>query len=274
MSDTRIHKSTLKSLISELLDSQYDFDVQDAVNVNPVVDPSAAVTDPMNPKFVPQDASEFGVAINSLVKSLPVESIPKVYKTLKDVLKSKEIDVNDRDDKMTQSKNNKTVEESIRAAVRKILIEMNPNLNVKNENDDEDNAPKPKRGRTKAYKDTALGGVSSVGGKSFEEIAQELGLSTAGAKRAVDMAVSKLRWLVGHGIENLEILVLNAVNDYIEMLAETGELTPADVQLMKDHPQLIRELDGFREYLATVIKRERRKEEKEKRGHEVDDDGD
>jgi len=39
------------------------------------------------------------------------------------------------------------------------------------------------------------------------------------------------------------------------MLNKTGELTAADVQLMKDHPDIVRELDGFREYLHNTIRR-------------------
>jgi response regulator RpfG family c-di-GMP phosphodiesterase len=60
--------------------------------------------------------------------------------------------------------------------------------------------------------------------------------------------------------EELELLTLVAVKDYINMLKKTGELTAADIKLMQDHPSITAELDGFREYLAKVIRRARKVE--------------
>jgi hypothetical protein len=105
-----------------------------------------------------------------------------------------------------------------------------------------------------------------VGGASFEEIAKELDFSVAGAKQAVDKALEKAKWLAQDIAEDdLEIMVLTTMNDYVNMLAKSGELSAADVQLMKDHPDIVRELDGFREFLATAIKRMR------KQGQKVED---
>lgn len=271
MSGSKINKDSLRSMINELLNSN-SFD-DDVVNINPTVDPSASLTDPMNPRFVPQNSVEFNVGLNSIIKNVPIESIPKIYKSLKDVIKSKEdeLPIKQDDDDMTNDKEKTQFEESVRVAVRKILSEINPKFSADSDDedtseygdeDDLDNEDSPKR-KKKAYKSTALGGMSDVDGMSFEEIAKELGYSVAGAKRAVDMAIEKLRWLAtGIDPDDLEILILQSINDYIDMLAGTGELTPADVQLMKDHPQIVRELDGFREYLGTVIRRRRKADQK------------
>jgi hypothetical protein len=139
-------------------------------------------------------------------------------------------------------------------------------------------------GRGHAYKSTAIGGMSNVDydpekghikPATFEEIAQELGFSVAGAKQAVDKAILKAKWLQqysddtaeGDAFEgdDLEIMILMAINDYIKMLSkgigvDDGEepLTAADIKLMKDHPDIVRELDGFREFLHTYIKRARK----------------
>jgi hypothetical protein len=103
--------------------------------------------------------------------------------------------------------------------------------------------------------------VSDVGGASFQDIAAELGFSVAGAKQAVDKAMAKAQWLgqlEEESPEELEILVLSAINDYIKLLTKSGELTAADVQLMKDHPDIVRELDGFREFLDKSIRKARK----------------
>lgn len=117
--------------------------------------------------------------------------------------------------------------------------------------------------KRKAYKSTALGGMSDVGGASFEQIAKELGFSIAGAKQAVDKALEKARFLLNDmDDEDREILTLTAMNDYIKYLTKSGELTPADIQLMKDHPDIVRELDGFREFLHNHIRRARKADQK------------
>ena len=50
------------------------------------------------------------------------------------------------------------------------------------------------------------------------------------------------------------------MKDYINTLKKTGELSAADVKLMQDHPAIVSELDGFREYLAKVIRKARKVE--------------
>lgn len=103
-----------------------------------------------------------------------------------------------------------------------------------------------------------IGALGVVGAASFEDIAKETGMSVSGAKQAVDKALLRFKFLhqaMENDPEEVEIMVLTAMNDYINMLNKTGELTAADVQLMKDHPDIVRELDGFREYLHNTIRR-------------------
>ena len=288
--------------------------------VNAVVDPSAAVTDPINPNFRPQDKTEFGIAVNQLVKNLPDTKMPKLYDTVKDALDKEEQkeDEEDMDTKAAQG-GTKQVEEAVRKVVRGILSDINPRWQLTEapprkepgpvvgdlppvkkipagvhgaeymrrrekyqgdlkkilgktdldapepeEPDLDADAPEsaeatPEPAKRRAYKGTAIGGMSDVGGASFEEIAKELGFSVAGAKQAVDKALEKAQFLAqGMDEDDREILVLNAMNDYIAMLNKTGELAPADVQLMKDHPDIVRELDGFREFLHNAIRRQRK----------------
>jgi len=100
---------------------------------------------------------------------------------------------------------------------------------------------------------------TDVGGASFKQIAQELGYaSESGAKQAAEKAMAKVQFASKMDPDQLQIVVLTAMNDYIDFLNKSGELTSADVQLMKDHPAIVSELDGFREFLDKYVKREMR----------------
>lgn len=321
--------------------------------VNAEVDPSAAVTDPVNPNFTPQNKTEFGIAVNQLVKNLPDTELPELFDTVKTAIDQNE-EQKDEEEMTKQAAQGGTtqVEEAVRKQIRKVLAEMNPrwgNISeakpvdwsslppVTNPNnvvprripagehgaeyqrrieknkadlrkglgkavDTIDSAIRPEElgieeppvvdlgdeapastapasgetpvnpedptvgdgvpdapGKRKAYKSSALGGMSDVGGASFEKIAQELEFSVAGAKQAVDKAFEKAKFLFQDMDEDdREILILTAMNDYIGYLVKSGELTSADVQLMKDHPDIVRELDGFREFLHNHIRRARK----------------
>lgn len=278
------------------------------VNVDPNVDPSIAVTDPINPDFKPQTRTEFGVAVNQLVKDLPDTQMPGLFDTVKMAIDQKE-EV-DQEDEMkikqaaggTGVKKEGRIERAIRNSIRKILAEAPPKkfgpvvgdlppvkkipagehggeYNRKKEKyhgdlktilgkaatsgenvDDIDEPVSAEPKRAHAYKATALGGVGE-GGATFEEIANELGFSVAGAKQAVDKALEKLKYVGGMDDTDLDDLVLTAMNDYINMLAKSGELSSADVQLMHDHPDITTDLDGFREFLHNYIRKERKIDE-------------
>jgi hypothetical protein len=297
--------------------------------VNPVVDQSAPVTDPVNPNFTPQTKTEFGVAVNQLVKNLPDTEMPGLFTTVKTAIDKEEENKEEDDMEKKAAQGGTTqVEEAVRKAIRKELAKMNPrwSKNLREarpkefgpvvgplppvtkipagvhggeymrkfnkhhgdlktmlgkdvdavvpepeevppseENPEATETPgvsstdTPEIGKRGAYKSTAIGNMADVNGASFEKIATELGFSVAGAKQAVDKALEKAQW-IGQELEedDREILVLTAMNDYIKYLTKSGELTSADIQLMKDHPSIVRELDGFREFLHNAIRRTRK----------------
>jgi hypothetical protein len=283
------------------------------------------VTDPVNPNFTPQSKTEFGIAVNQLIKNLPDTDMPELYDTVKAAIKDKAKKENEENmNKKTSQSKTTQVETAVRQVVRKMLEDMNPrftpNLSEakpfdwknappvtgplppvkkipagihgseymrrieKNKADlkrslgkaataidapitDDEFGIEPEspeltmsdKPKHRAYKSTALGSMSDVGGKSFEDIAKELNFSVAGAKQAVDKALEKAKFLAQNISEDdLEIMILSAINDYIKYLTKSGELTAADVQLMKDHPDIVRELDGFREFLHNYIRRARK----------------
>lgn len=285
------------------------------VKVNSEVDPSIMVTDPVNPDFTPQNKTEFGVAVNQLVKNLSDSEMPQLFNVVKSAIDTKAITQEDEDMKSKAVQGgSENVEETLRRHIRKMLSEADlppvkkipfgvhggeAQRHIDKSKDwlrrsmgkaiDDYEKPAPEEpvnpedptvgdgvpdapGKRKAYKSSALGAMDDIDydedrgerePMSFVEIAKELGFSVAGAKQAVDKALEKAQFLARDMDEDdREILILTAMSDYIDKLNKSGELNPADVQLMKDHPEIVRDLDGFREYLHNVIRKARNTDQK------------
>lgn len=311
--------------------------------VNSNVDPSIAVTDPVNPRFKPQDKTEFSVALGQLVRNMPDTDMPGLYDDIKSAIddRAEKKDKANMDTKAAQG-GTKQVEEAVRQVVRDVVGASNarrarvseapegqapperkplprrlkkgeqpgPVVNLhdlppvkkipagihggeymrrieKNKQDlhktmpkavadlerpvvdDDEGAlgPEAEPAKKRAYKSTAIGGMSDVQGATFEDIAKELDFSVAGAKQAVDKALDKAKWIAKFvdpadpdalDVEDLDIIVMSAMNDYIKYLAKSGDVSSEDVRLMKDHPDIVTELDGFREYLHNHLRRARK----------------
>lgn len=261
MPNVVVSDRALRELVNEALDGVGFGDLTvpdpDPIEPNAVVDPSAADTDPMNSNAVPQNRVELDVAMKRLSRDVPDDMVPSVFKAAKAAISIEKEKREEGDSMKTKNENN--VEETVRRAVRKVLSEINPRFDTSysgidygtSADDDDDDDKKPKR----AYKSTAIGNMADVGGASFDEIAKELGFSIPGAKQAVDKALLKAQFVAKSDPDELEIIVLTTMNDYIKKLAKTGELSSADVELMKNHPEIVRELDGFREFLHSALKR-------------------
>lgn len=256
------------------LDRQTTGDVTNVspVNVSDVVDPSAAVTDPGNQDFKPRNRIELKSALSSMMDSISDDDASKFYEKMQDAAK-KEDDMN---------KEVKKVEEMVRKAVRKMLSEAGPYRDtgmsysgpmtgsaavkagfveceacdgegILDDGTDcsvcKGKGAVPSKGRKNVM-------MTDVGGASFDQIAKELGYAgPPGARQAVDKALEKARFVATMDPDELQIITLTAMNDYVDMLNKSGELTAADVQLMKDHPSITATLDGFREFLDKVLKK-------------------
>ena len=258
-------------------------------NVSAVVDPSAAQTDPGNPNFKPRNRKELQSAISCMVDDISDDGAVDFYDALQDAKKQRD----DEDEKM--KKDDKKVEEAVRKAIRNILKEAKPkkspeftvtnprgitptvvpagqhggefsrNLEKRKSKlkgvmdkwkDDEDAAPMVRADAPAAGRERKNVMQTDIGGASFKEIAKELGYaSESGAKQAAEKAMAKVRFASNMDADELQILSLHAMKDYVDFLKGSGELTAADVQLMLDHPGIVSELDGFREFFDKYMKR-------------------
>lgn len=123
---------------------------------------------------------------------------------------------------------------------------------------DGDEAPVPAR---RGWGSKVGSDVDTSGGADFKSIAAELGFSTSGAKSAVDKAIRKsqfMRKLQLEDPEGFEELLLTAIDDWLDYLTSSGELTDDDKTFLKTDPNMIaavQEGDEFREFLHKYILR-------------------
>lgn len=305
-----IEESALRDVLREAMESGSNshLDPKMPVRVNPVVDPSAAETDPSNSNFIPQNKTELLSALRLMCDVEDDANVPVVYITIKDALEKEQGE---------EMKKNQS-ESTIRAAIRKMLSEISaaekrqmaadklwselPNVDpakyppvTKVPTGVSSKAGTPAEQRAKFEKnkaqlqktfstmktsdleDDSVGGVddgpkgrknvmmTDVGGSSFKEIAKELGFAAeSGAKQAVEKALDKAKFVTKMDLfdpDTLEILVLQSMSDYIDVLSSSGELSPEEVKLLKDHPSLVRELDGFREFLDKDLRKAKKTSE-------------
>lgn len=279
MSRVVVTKSALREFISDLIGGshltwQTTGDVGNfPVGVSGVVDPSAAQTDPGNEKFVPQNRAELRSAMSSMIDDMSDDDVLSFYNSLLDAVDG----IKNKEKKMDDVKK---VEQIIRSAIRKMLSEaelppvkkippgvhgaeymrdlerrkkmIKHSLKSMPLDEPEEAAQEEPTGRKNIM-------MTDVGGASFKDIAKEMGYaSESGAKQAVEKALEKARFASSMDPDDLEILVLTAMNDYVAFLNKSGELTAADVELLKSHPEIVSDLEGFREFLNSALKKAQR----------------
>lgn len=246
------------------------------INVNPVVDPSAAVTDPTNQNFSPGSKQELMVALQAMVDQIPDTGVVDFYEHVKDNPKK------DKEDKEMQKRSKSKVEESIRLAIRKILAEANPSLPVSNqptikptvygmgisgrkpgsrggpptpaqraELEKELNRSFLEDEEIKSSKKNLM--MTDVGGVGLAELAKEFGFKNPnGVLQWINKILAKLRIRMENP-EQLRVLTLEALQEYIEELAETSEMPEEEKQMMKDNPDIVEDLETFKIYLKNKL---------------------
>ena len=117
------HQTTrqkMKITVSEFAIRQLIKEKLTPVDPNPVVDPSAAVTNPQNKNFNPGSVAEFQVGLNSHLEDLPVEKLRSSYEEIVGVLTKKK---SSKGDKKMRSRKMTVAEAIIRKHIRKIISE-------------------------------------------------------------------------------------------------------------------------------------------------------
>jgi hypothetical protein len=286
-----IREGTLRRIVTILLEDKTLGPAM--INVNPVVDPSAAVTDPSNPNFKPGSKAELNVALTSLINNLSDDKIGDAYDSVVDVFNSPK----EAEEEKEMKKDTKS-EHLVRLAVRNLMSEISKKKEeeaakmwASRPSSEEAKAaflarggkitrlPPESRGIAKGPASPAVAKlrkelekmpddidqapaasnlmVSDVGGMGLKELAAEFGFKNPnGVLQWINRVLSKVRTRT-ENFEEFQVLTLEALNDYIEELAAASdpELTPEDVQLMKDNPQIVAELDSFKIYLNNKLRK-------------------
>ena len=261
MSMKTISLSKLRLLVREALDGKEGAIVYtpapEVVQLSAVVDPSEDSSVPCNPNFKPHDKVEFSVAVNNLIRNLGDDKMPDLYQAMEDAVQSANEEAEDEEEARmrVEAKVERVLRQAVRQVLRKEGFESEEGVGIDYFAEEPPPPPKDRR---------KMSTMQDVGGATFEEIAKETGLSVAGAKAAVDKAMRVAQFLAQDlDYDERELIVLTAIRDYIQKLQKSGELTSADLRIMQDHPDIMRELDGFRDFLRNYIRRAERAHKKE-----------
>ena len=253
------------------------------VSVSSVVDPSASKTDPGNFNHVPTNRMELRAVVSNMIDDISDDDVVEFYSSFRDVIHSNE----EKDDKEKKMTRNKNVEESIRRSIRRMLNEAGPYRDTgMSYSGPMTDTPAPRAGMQTCEACDGSGdtedGVSDcptckgkgyvpstgrknkmmtdVGGATLQQIANEMGYSIAAATKAIELALQKARFIATMDENDLEIIVLTTINDYINKLGAAAGLSQSDIALMKEHPNIVVELDSFRVFLDRALRKVRKKQ--------------
>lgn len=281
MDTIRVTKTALCEFIKEALNGQIEGGSEtNPVKINNVVDQQAPITDPTDRDFIPQNQQELSSAISKLVKSIDDEDVSDVYN---DIVKSF-----DQQKEKVDMKKTSVTETVVRNHIKKLIREMfDDELDNELSGEDLTSLKKSKRAKREEEEDLDDDklskkkknlSVADIEGGNLKDIAKEFGGSVAGAKRVTDVALDKAKggfellqtdgteiierlkeedpeigeiidqFEAEYGASKLAALLALAVDNYIDDISDTGEVTDADVELLRKNPTIVADLDNFREY--------------------------
>lgn len=250
------------------------------VSVNSVVDPSAVVTDPDNPNYTPQNKSELQMSLNALTGNVSDDKVVDVYNAVKEVIDSLTKEKSEKEDPgMKDTK----VEALIRAHVRKMLREAAGGHAEGPSSAGLSSMIGSSRGKSPCEKCDGIGTdpetgseckacdgsgevetgkkydtVKDVGGATLQQLAASIGQKSAGKiNDLIDSSMAKVKdrveYLPNETIDKIYNTVMKAYDDYVQELIGTGELTPADIQFLADHPDAAyEEFEGLADFRAEI----------------------
>lgn len=288
MHKIKTKKSALRGLVSEVMfgsgmqRTSYEQPVSDEPPVkqserSSIEDIRSPVDPPTeDPDYVPSNRHELSAAAAKMANALDDSIVAKYYEELKRLTKrALDGDLTDEKTKtedepvpivpgsstMNADDDATKTEAAVRKQVAKVIAEVGGlsfsgwDYTDDDDEEDEDDFMSDKEPKKRKKSTT----VTDVSGASLDQIARELGFAAPiGAKAFIDRTLEKFKHLFVLRQEDpieFDKFLLMGVNEYIEYLQSSGELTPEDVELMKRNPAIVVELDGFREYVHKFVKR-------------------
>ncbi len=215
------------------------------VRVNALMDSedSSSPLDPNvdDPDFMPMNPNELAAACSKMARRVNPEDVMGFYNKFKKLISSTEEATNDSMPVGNVESVDPVVEESLRTAIKKMLIEA-PEWQLDDDEEDEE-----------AQSEKMF--AQSFGGKTYQEIGKELGISPQRAEQIASTAMDKMKgkYRPGSTGESPEVnpemsKLFTAVDDYVEFLRSSGELSDEEVKILKDNPDMIWDLEGFDQF--------------------------
>ena len=304
-----INESELRLLTKVLLENK--FTGSQIIKVNPVVDQSAAITDPSNPDYKPNSKQELQVALTAMVNNSSDDKVSNIYDVLKQAFQSQEQEEDKEKERMT--KNNDKIEESIRITIRRLL--KNVDVQCIKEYFSIDPAtgekvwkgagPAPKlatlasmkkldpsaRGRVvgptaadvkglrntlNKMKDAEFSAVDSSQpedgrmrrnkmqeGDKLLQLAKDFGFKNPnGVLQFINRVLEKFKKRF-ENYDEVAIATLEIMKEYIDELSSPYKsasktldplITPQDAEVLRQHPELIKDLETFKVYLNKKLR--------------------
>jgi hypothetical protein len=262
----KIKKAVLQEFLSDVLNGDTKPPTAPQYSYEPIVpvrseieDENIIVEPPVDEKdFVPVNNVELAKSLYVLAKEVPQDKIKSFYNDIKELL----VSLNDGEGifKMT---NEQQLREEIRKLIRETWEEEGYSVIDPALDGDLDDIPAfdpadVAAEEEKARRELEMQKRRLRGKQLYKDIAAATGLSVSGAKGEAVRATKRFIFLMN--LADLaqgeyDSLVDRAMDSYINYLETSGALSDEEVVDLKDNPDLVRELDGFREHMRKHVTR-------------------
>jgi hypothetical protein len=266
---SKINEESVRKLVLAMLEGNVEVPIQANPNVEPLMnDRQLDYTE-----RTPVDSVELSNIIGNKLRDLDDDVAPHIFKQLAAIIDI-EGDKEEEEEMMTHEAKlrscirrmlKETLAEADLPPVKKIPPGVHGGEYMSKFNKYKSDLSKMVKGKGDAFNDPddeperkkrGYQSADDAGGTPFDEIAAEFGFAgPQGAKAAVEKALGKMRYLMKLPEEDRDFLVLAAMDDYINILNKTGELSPEDVKLLRSHPSIVQDLDGFKDHLHKYVLR-------------------
>ncbi len=270
---TVIDQAALVELLREALENKgaMEYDAAAPVVPNAVVDrPSIQLdVDPVDVKHLPRSKNEMIVMVRSLLDNVDDDQSGELYSKIKDLVSKRETQVvtspQSTGNQGIATMENKRISDMVMMIVEAELgksrrgkssdeeeVEVEDEEDVwdadKEADEEEAEEEKQKKGRGEI-------GAYGVDGDTLEKIGEEMGFTKEAAKKAVETAMERFKALYTMDDAERGELVLTGINDYIDFLATSGEMSSEEESFMRLHPKVVAASDSFRDFFSKYVKR-------------------
>ena len=259
MDNIHIKKSALEEFLAELVGhgavdtpiAVYEPSISSKplVAINAEIDDENIIVEPPvgDPDFVPINKVELAKSLYTISKSVPPDDIGKFYKDVKELFLS----LKDTGTIMNIETNEALLRKKIRKLIREAWDDDEGGYSIIDPADqdiEEEEEYDRQRAQQAARREKEV----------YKDIAKATGLSTSGARGEEVRAVKRYIFLMNLADvaqDDYATLIASATDDYITYLSRSGGLSDKEVKDLNQSPDLVQELEGFRDHMRKHVTR-------------------